>query len=470
MLSLQQLKALVDEMQSELVGGQIRRIDQPHAWNIVLEIENKGSLHLLLFSTHRHHARCHLITKRDLNPLSPPPFCQLLRAHLRYKKILSLEALEHDRIVRLRTAWQEGEAASEITLLAELKGSDSNLLLLNAEGKIFGTQYTSHRRSLSLGASYQATTIKPPLLPITEMPRLASLNASAEHFFRALEEKETRETAKRNLLFKYNHEIRKNHRRLSRLSTRLLEVQAASRFRNLGEILKMHLHEIEAGASQFQTSDPNDPDAKPVLIPLNPVLSPTENMAQLFKQYKRGERNIGAIQSAIKIVQKKIAQLDTEKVKAMTEEAVVNAASTAYPSAAKKKRKEEKAGPPRYRSADDIILIVGRDDLENTCVTFEIARGKDLWFHARGVPGAHLIVRMGRQKDLPHQSLLDAATLALHFSRSKEDGKGEVIYTQKKYLRKVKGGKQGAVLWTQEKTIHIAIEPQRLARVLGSRW
>jgi predicted ribosome quality control (RQC) complex YloA/Tae2 family protein len=92
-----------------------------------------------------------------------------------------------------------------------------------------------------------------------------------------------------------------------------------------------------------------------------------------------------------------------------------------------------------------------------------LAKGDDIWLHARGSPGSHVIVRLGKGADLPPETLRDAATLALLYSDLKKSGKGEVIHTRRKWVKKAKGQAAGAVIVTQEKTISLKLDPQRLA-------
>ncbi|HEY5599335.1 MAG TPA: NFACT RNA binding domain-containing protein, partial [Candidatus Manganitrophaceae bacterium] len=124
---------------------------------------------------------------------------------------------------------------------------------------------------------------------------------------------------------------------------------------------------------------------------------------------------------------------------------------------------------PSFLSEDGLVLIVGRNDRENEEITFKIARGNDLWFHARGFPGSHLIVRMERRREIPYQTLLDAATLALHFSGARKTGKGDVLYTFQKYLQRPRGGRPGAVISSQDKNIYIELEPSRLERLFNHK-
>jgi predicted ribosome quality control (RQC) complex YloA/Tae2 family protein len=110
-------------------------------------------------------------------------------------------------------------------------------------------------------------------------------------------------------------------------------------------------------------------------------------------------------------------------------------------------------------------MYVGRNARENDTLTFNEARPDDLWLHAQGAPGSHVLVRVEKGADPPPETLRDAATLALLYSDLKKSGKGEVIYTRRKYVRKVKGKNLGSVTVTQEKTIFVVLDRARLDRL-----
>ncbi len=92
-------------------------------------------------------------------------------------------------------------------------------------------------------------------------------------------------------------------------------------------------------------------------------------------------------------------------------------------------------------------------------------RGNDWWFHARDWPGAYVFVKAQPGKSLPLETMIDAATLAVHFSKGKTSGQGDVYYTQVKFLRRAKGAKKGTVLPTQEKNLHVKIDSERIERL-----
>ncbi|MGB4068622.1 MAG: NFACT RNA binding domain-containing protein, partial [Nitrospira sp.] len=113
-------------------------------------------------------------------------------------------------------------------------------------------------------------------------------------------------------------------------------------------------------------------------------------------------------------------------------------------------------------------IFVGRNARENDELTFGLAKSEDLWLHARGAPGSHVVVRLEKGTDPPPETLRDAATLALLYSDLKKSGKGDVIYTRRKWVKKAKGQAPGAVIITQEKSLHIGLDKARL-ELLKSR-
>ena len=117
--------------------------------------------------------------------------------------------------------------------------------------------------------------------------------------------------------------------------------------------------------------------------------------------------------------------------------------------------------------AGDAILV-GRNNRENEGLTFGLARSHDLWLHASGTPGSHVILRLEKGAELRKESLLDAATLALHYSDLRKSGQGEVLYAYRKHVRKPRGAKPGLVTVTQDKHLYIKLDRKRLERLKHS--
>ena len=467
--SAKQIGQIAAEMQERVVGAVIQKIDQPQPWDLVFEIHQKGKRHFLYFSAHRRHARFHLLEKKYENPPTPPRFSQLLRSHLRWKRILSIEQIGGDRIIQMRCAWT-AETGGPLSFIAELMGPASNFFLLDAEGMILGTLFPpSSKRGLQIGAPYQpppqnrAAVFTETVIPPLEAEPLR-FNRSAEAYYRNIEENEAQAAERERRISDLEAEIRRHEKKLIRLGTGLAESEKSSHYRSQGELLKNHLHKIAPGMTEFKYVDPANPEGGEKILMLDPALSPSQNLERLFKRYKKAQ----SARSALEI---QIDKTKAERDRLEKDRQILLAGGTVEVVArpAPRKGKREKSKAPSYLSTDGLVILVGRNDRENDEITFRAARGNDLWFHARGMPGSHVVVRMERRQEIPYQTLLDAATLAFHFSDGRKAGKGDVLYTFRKYVQKPKGEKPGKVICSQDKNLYIELTPDRLERLLHNK-
>jgi predicted ribosome quality control (RQC) complex YloA/Tae2 family protein len=113
-----------------------------------------------------------------------------------------------------------------------------------------------------------------------------------------------------------------------------------------------------------------------------------------------------------------------------------------------------------------LSILVGRGAAENDQLTVRVAKGNDVWLHARGRTGAHVVLRLPKGRAPDQESLLDAAHLAAHFSDARGEAAPEVVYTRAKHVRKAKGSAPGAVTYSQEKGMALRVEPSRVERLL----
>jgi predicted ribosome quality control (RQC) complex YloA/Tae2 family protein len=121
-----------------------------------------------------------------------------------------------------------------------------------------------------------------------------------------------------------------------------------------------------------------------------------------------------------------------------------------------------------FRAASGARIFVGRGAANNDALTFKVARPHDLWLHAKGRTGAHVIVPLEKNEACPGDVLIEAAHLAAHFSDGREEGVVEVQYTPRRYLRKPKGAAPGFVVVDREKVLVLRREPDKMARLLAS--
>jgi predicted ribosome quality control (RQC) complex YloA/Tae2 family protein len=121
-----------------------------------------------------------------------------------------------------------------------------------------------------------------------------------------------------------------------------------------------------------------------------------------------------------------------------------------------------------FVTLDGSSVLVGRGAADNDRLTLRVARPHDLWLHARGVTGAHVIVRLTKGQSCSAEALVDAATLAAHFSDLRGETIVDVLYTPRRFVHKRRGSPVGSVALGSEKVIAVRIETGRLERLLES--
>lgn len=135
----------------------------------------------------------------------------------------------------------------------------------------------------------------------------------------------------------------------------------------------------------------------------------------------------------------------------------------------KRSEKNERKPYHTFYSANRREIWVGKSGKDNDQLVTRLARPHDLWLHAKNIPGAHVIVPLDKQHPCPPDVLVDAATLAAHFSNARHEPQCEVSYIERRYVRKPKKSAPGSVTTHHEKVIDVRIEKDRLARLLSSK-
>ena len=246
-------------------------------------------------------------------------------------------------------------------------------------------------------------------------------------------------------------------------------------YQQCGELLKASIHTIPKNEIQAIVRDYFDPSLGTITIPLDPSLSPNENMNKYFRKHKKYCSAQRELPPRIERIQQELEVLTQERKRLLCDISLPDLSHTSSPTsslvspekniATRKRQKNLKHPYRRFVSFDGLTIGVGRNATENETLTFTAARGRDLWMHARGVSGSHVAVFVGDRTTVPQQTLHDAAHLALLYSDRKRSGHGDVSYTLCKYVKKVKGKPPGTVNITQEKTMYVTLNEERLKRL-----
>ncbi len=265
--------------------------------------------------------------------------------------------------------------------------------------------------------------------------------------------------------------LKKEHRRIQAWREDLDRAAKYRDYARYGELIKANLGTIAKGADHITVTDYFDERLPEVTFPLDRTKSPQGNMDDYFRKHRKhmaAERELTPrIEQAERELERFRTELSALEQGIWTPPAASPSGSSVMARSKTRNHRQsgetQRQGPfRRFMSTDGLLIFVGRNARENDELTFGLAKSDDLWLHARGTPGSHIVVRLGKGTDPPPETLRDAATLALLYSDLKKSGKGEVIYTHRKWVKKAKGQAPGTVTVTQEKSLYVNLEKARL--------
>lgn len=471
MLTASDVTAVLTEISPLLRGGWIQKIQQPTDRILVLDIRVPGQTYRLLISCEPNLARVHITTYPLANPPTPPPFCQFLRAHFQGARIDDIRQIGNDRIVELQITGKEGAHA----IVCELTGNKANILVLDAERRVLRDLSGQHRltgQTYATPPQRNATHDTAPSRFVGTVEGILPVSKAIDAHYRTQETTRAVDRIKEERLHVLKKTLKKEQRLIAAWRNDLSRTTAYRDYARYGELIKANLGAITKGADHIEMIDYFDDRLPTISIPLDPMKSAQGNMDDYFRKHRKylaaerelkpriaqAEHNLERLRQELTHIEKGTWTPSTVPPARLNAATIVRAAPRKEHCATDQRR-----GPfRRFTSTDGLPIFVGRNARENDELTFGLAKSDDLWLHARGTPGSHVVVRLDKGTDPPPETLRDAATLALLYSDLKKSGKGDVIYTRRKWVKKAKGQAPGAVLVTQEKSLHISLDKTRL--------
>ena len=230
------------------------------------------------------------------------------------------------------------------------------------------------------------------------------------------------------------------------------DTEKREKYKVYGELLHAYGYGLEPGSKELKTL--NYYTNEEITIPLDATLTPQENAKKYFDKYSKLKRTHEALTSLLTETREEIEHLESISTAldiALNEEDLVQVKEelTQYGYIRRKytgKKVKITSRPFHYVSSDGFHMYVGKNNYQNDELTFKFATGNDWWFHAKGAPGSHVIVKTNGE-ELPDATFEEAARLAAWYSSQRGSDKVEIDYIEKKHVKKVNGGKPGFVIY-----------------------
>ena len=273
------------------------------------------------------------------------------------------------------------------------------------------------------------------------------------------------------LIRRVENELQKNRHKLKKQEKELLATDNAEEFRQKGELLTTFLHQVPN--DQDQVILDNYYTNQPITIALDKALTPNQNAQRYFKRYQKLKEAVKYLTDLIEETKATILYLESvetvlnqaglEEIAEIREELI----QTGFIRRRQREKIQKRKKPEQYLASDGkTIIYVGRNNLQNEELTFKMARKEELWFHAKDIPGSHVVI--SGNLDPSDEVKTDAAELAAYFSKGRLSNLVQVDMIEVKKLNKPTGGKPGFVTYTGQKTLRVTPDPEKIASMKKS--
>lgn len=254
----------------------------------------------------------------------------------------------------------------------------------------------------------------------------------------------------------------------------LADTKKRETYRIYGELLNTYGYEAQPGASSMEAL--NYYDNQMLTIPLDPTLTAGENAKKYFEKYQKLKRTYEALTTLTAETKAEVDHLSSistsldialqEADLVQIKEELIESGYMKRKGGIKGKQKRERitSKPFHYMSSDGYHIYVGKNNYQNEELTFKLAAGNDWWFHAKGIPGSHVVVKSNGD-DLPDRVFEEAGRLAAHYSQARGQEKVEIDYTQKKNVKKPNGSKPGFVVYYTNYSLVIGSDISGIAQI-----
>ncbi|MDF2535554.1 MAG: hypothetical protein K0R18_1713 [Bacillales bacterium] len=294
-----------------------------------------------------------------------------------------------------------------------------------------------------------------------ELKTFHSLSEMLDRFYFGKAERDRVKQQSQDLSKLLQNEKEKNEKKIVKLEETLVEADKADLFKKYGELLTANLYNLKRGMKSAEVVDYYVENQEKISIVLDTRKTPNENAQSFFMKYQKAKKSVEFVVTQIDLAKKEIFYLDN----------VLHQIQNASPSdlaeireeledqkylrARKVKKKKAISSKPvldKFESSNGTEILVGRNNIQNEFLTMKLAGRNQLWFHTKDIPGSHVVIRSEEPSD---ETILEAAGLAVYFSKARESSNVPVDYTLIRHVKKPSGAKPGFVTYDNQKTLYV---------------
>ncbi len=468
------LSTVVNELSLLLSNARITRVFEGAGKNLFILFKKGKNDLILLVSPDRALPRLHLVSEKPRSLPDLHPFTLFLKSRMTGATLLSIGLLNQDRIVEIRFR----RRGMEFRFIFEILGRGANLIVTDASSAILAVYYPvpvseNAGRPLFPGLQYELP-VKKSFYPekgiILEgvgqgtgdragAGTTAVLNRETELSYARLIDQKRIESGRSKMQVLTRRLQARVERRLRALLLDQTSAQDAESYKRTGNAILANLKSILPGHNRASLLGF---DGESVEVTLDPGRSAAANAERYFKKYKKAKAGVKIIIGRLEETKQEAAFLESLHSgleRAESEDALLRLENSliekGYITVPRKKGENIYSPLASYRKIlhQGWEIIVGKSAAGNDLITTRMARASDMWFHAEGMPGSHVLIRNPDAREIPSEVIEKAAGLAAFYSKGRNGTKVAVTYTFARFVKKPKGAKPGLVTLSERKTI-----------------
>ncbi len=466
-LNYKEIGLILEE--ASLTGSKIQAVVQNSFHSLIWELYNHERGRFLFYTeVGTPEARLHLIS----NPSGLGKtkklqrFIQFARKNIEGSVIKKCYQAPFDRLV----IWEVNNHGRELKIFIRLySGPGANIIVTDSENRILDLLLRRPQRNEATGEILL-------LEEQTEPDKDYQVREYTGSFNLAIENEGRKESAQISYALLRSQVEKKRERDSGRLNASISSlkktISANSGYEELryeADLLSSHSYLIKRGDESISIQDYVNNST--LTLSLDRKLSPGDNVSSYYDRYHKAKGAYENAQGELERLERELKALEEKYEKLLTvtedEEADIRKIKSFLEKSEAPVHKDE--GPGIRCTSGGFLIIAGRNAKENDELLRHYAKPNDMWFHTRDYPGGYVFVRGKKDKSIPLEVMLDAANLAVLFSKGRNSGSVDLYYTQVKYLRRARNGKTGLVLPTQEKNLTIKPDRVRIEKLLPDR-
>ena len=483
-LNCNEINLILSEL--DLEGAFIQDIIQPGYDTLAFYTYKEGSAKTILLCTAQNSVRINETRRKISKNDKPLRFMEFLRSRIKGCRINYCKQIGLERVILLKLSHSQEE---NFNMYIRLWNNAANIILCDQNDFVLDSMFRRPEKYEMKGETFippaiieEKLTQAQEKFPVrnwheilqeiqqaeenqngeNQLSYIKTFNQFVDYWYSEHASNLSRQSLLEKAEKWYNVNHSKRMAALENLKKKVDSFANAQQLKHQGDLILSYSYLINPSSKYLECQDYES--GKTVKILIDPNKNAQENASEYYKNYKKAISGSEELKHDIEIAEKQIEKLDKLYQDILNEKNPVKIEQMLRRDSTPSQKKD-KGHPGLDYTVEGWYILVGRDANENDELLRHYVKGQDLWLHVRDFPGGYVFIKSQKGKTVPLNILLDAANLAVYYSKARKNTKVDLYYTQVKYLRRAKNGPKGLVIPTQEKNLCISPDKERLSRL-----